>query len=489
MAFNTLEYLEAGNVSFVFSLTQYDYKNLIRYVRESDRRINIIKGFLPKLRDSKPYFCFEIIYDIDEFIEDAKYLLDTYYSLDSFSKELFEALLNNSSLGFDYLEENFDFIISKFQEDLDFIFKFLFNNLEKCLELLKKLSLYSNLHIRYLFMKYLIQEHPRFIVLFYDDITKYLTSETFQNYEQLSFFLEYMNMKDVCDLAYTFFDADIDYAIWNKFKQFILEHYQYNELAYRLLSSKKQYLDCSSYRLVENKAGIEEFNKDADILFSTSSNYRLSILNGYSERISSELLESFMQQLNYFKRNGDLDDVYWKIDLYGLGRMLSTYVDKYLSLSNNHTYSFLDSGSTASCYRIGDYVIKLVRTKWSYEPIICPDLYIILPNLEEKFIRDKDGVVLCGLEVQKYLSRSAKNVPPENFIYFSDELRRLGYYMTDSLINGPCGDNCRLLDSYLDSSNPNPADWFKEYPLVLVDRDRVYKTNIRSPRQLRGGCS
>ena len=42
MAFNTLEYLEAGNVSFVFSLTQYDYKNLIRYVRESDRRINII---------------------------------------------------------------------------------------------------------------------------------------------------------------------------------------------------------------------------------------------------------------------------------------------------------------------------------------------------------------------------------------------------------------------------------------------------------------
>ena len=75
MAFNTLEYLEDGNVDFVYRLTQYDYKSLIRNVRQSDRRINIIKGFLPKLKDSKPSFCFEIIYDIDEFIDDARYIL------------------------------------------------------------------------------------------------------------------------------------------------------------------------------------------------------------------------------------------------------------------------------------------------------------------------------------------------------------------------------------------------------------------------------
>ena len=68
MAYNTLEYLEAGNVGFVFNLTQYDYKNLIRYVRESNRRVNIVNGFLQKLKNSKPRFCFDIIYDMDEFI-------------------------------------------------------------------------------------------------------------------------------------------------------------------------------------------------------------------------------------------------------------------------------------------------------------------------------------------------------------------------------------------------------------------------------------
>lgn len=487
MPFNTLEYLESGNVDFVYRLTQYDYKSLIKHVRKSNRRINIVNGFLPKLKNSKPYFCFEIIYDMDEFIEDAKFLLNTYYCLDSFSKEQLGALLNNSSLGLAYLEEYFDDIIDKFQKDLDFIFKFLFDNLDKCFKLLRILSLHSNLHIRYLFMRYLLINNSQSINLFYDDITKYLTSETYQEFEQLSLFRDYMDMKEVCELAYIFFESNIDYFTWEKFKQFILDHYQYNELAYHLLDFKKEYFSDNSYRLVVNKEGIDEFNRNADRLFSTSNNYRLHILNYHSQNVSKELLDSYRKQLIYFQRDGILDDVYKKIEFYGLGRKLSMYVDKYLSLSDDHTYSFIEAGSTASCYRIGDYVFKLVRTKWSYESIICPDLYIILPNIEEEFIRNDDGVVLSGIEVQKYLSRSAKNVPLEQFTNFRNELERLGYYTTDSLINGFCGDNCRLLDSYMDSGNPNPPDWFKEYPLVLVDRDRIYKKCNRHPKQLSSG--
>ena len=68
MAFNTLEYLEKGLVDFVYNLTEYEYTKLIKYVRNSERRLKIVKGFLDKLRDSKPYFCFEIIYDMDEFM-------------------------------------------------------------------------------------------------------------------------------------------------------------------------------------------------------------------------------------------------------------------------------------------------------------------------------------------------------------------------------------------------------------------------------------
>ena len=173
-----------------------------------------------------------------------------------------------------------------------------------------------------------------------------------------------------------------------------------------------------------------------------------------------------------------------------LGSLLILFVrsvDKYLYLSREHSYSFLEAGSTASCYRIGDYAFKLVRTKWSYEPIICPNLYLILPNEEEVFLRNDKGVVLSGIEVQKYLRRSAKGVPLRIFANFSCELNRLGYYTSDTLMRGVCGDNCRMLDSYKDSGNLNAPVWFKMFPVVLVDRDRVYRNDNKKPKQLREG--
>ena len=487
MAFNTLEYLENGNVDFVYNLTPYDYKNLIKYVRESDRRVKIVNGFLSKIRDTKSRFCFEIIYDMDEFIGDTKYILDKYYDINVFSKELLEKFLSNSSLGIDYLNEHFDEIICKYIDDLDFIFKILFENIDKCLNLLKKLSLYDDLHIRYLFMKYLVIYHTDMISLFYDDISKYLTSETFQENEQLSFVKEFMPVKDVCDLAIIYFESNIDYFTWERFKKFILDNYQYNNLAYRLLENKKERIDEHSYRLVPNLLGIEEFNKDPNTLFATTSCGRLNILEKYSSKISLELIQKNRQYLHYFYEDGELSRAYKWIDYSELSRKLEFYVDKYLSLSDDKTYDFILSGSTASCFRIGDYVFKLVKTKWSYEEIICPDLYLILPNLEEDFIRDRNGIVTSGIEIQRYLSRDAREVPSTIFSMYREELSRLGYYTTDTLINGSCGDNCRLLDSYLDSGNLNPPDWFREYPLVLVDRDRVYRKSNRNPKQLRSG--
>ena len=295
-------------------------------------------------------------------------------------------------------------------------------------------------------MKYLILNHKNSINLFYDDISRYLTSQTYQENEQLALFYDNMSMKDVCELAFLCFDNGLDYNIWLSIKKFVLENYKYNELAYRLLDLKKIYTSESSFRYVINQEGFDEFNKDADILFETSSNYRFNILNRYSKQISKDLLEAYKRQLIYFSQDDKVDEVYKKLEFYGLGRTVEEYVDKYLSLSTNHTHEFIESGSTASCYRIGDYTFKLIRTKWSYEPIICPDLYLILPNIEEVLIRNDEGIVLSGIEVQKYLKRSAQGVPLRIFKCFTNELERLGYYTSDTLINGTCGDNCRMLD-------------------------------------------
>ena len=71
MAFNTLEYLKDGKVEFVFRCTPYDYEHLIENVRKAPNRIDIINGFLPKLKVDLPSFCFNIIYDIPEFADVA----------------------------------------------------------------------------------------------------------------------------------------------------------------------------------------------------------------------------------------------------------------------------------------------------------------------------------------------------------------------------------------------------------------------------------
>lgn len=487
MAFNTLEYLEAGNVDFVYNLSSYDFNSLIKYVRASERKDNIIKGFLKKLMDTKPRFCFEIIYDNDDYYEDAKYLLNKHYSLESLTKEQLESMISNCRLGKEYFYENFEQIINKYQKDLTFVFNILFSDVSANMEQLKLLAYHSNLHIRFLFMKYLILNHKDSINLFYDDISKYLTSQTYQENEQLALFYDNMPMKDACELAFLCFDNGLDYSIWLRIKNFILENYQYNELAYRLLDLKREYISESSFRFIINQDGLDEFNKEADTLFRTSSNYRFNILNKYSKQVSADLLEAYRRQLVFFTKDDKVDDVYKKLEFYGLGRTVEEYVDKYLSLSSNHTHEFIESGSTASCYRIGDYTFKLIRTKWSYEPIICPNLYLILPNIEEVLIRNDEGIVLSGIEVQKYLKRSAKGVPLRIFTSFTNELERLGYYTSDTLINGTCGDNCRMLDNYHESGNPNPPLWFKMFPVVLVDRDRIYQNDNKRPKQLRSG--
>ena len=486
MAFDTLEYLENGNTDFVHNLKQYDYESLIKNVRKSQRKTQIIKGFLPSLKETQPKFCFDILYDVEEFQNEAEYLFHKCYSIESLDEELLKGIINKSSFGPKYLEDNFEKIIFKFQKNIDFILKYLFDNMNTSFTLLKQLSIHKDLNIRFQFMYYLLSEHPALTSIFYNDITNYLTSFTHQNNEQLTFIPELMKMEDVCKLAYVTL-SNKNFDLYQKFKSFIINNYKYNTLASELLSSKKESYNNKNIKLVDEKIALDEFKKDANTYFNTSLDYRIYILRNYSSNISNELLEKYKKEIQLFYSEEKVDYLYRKIEAYGLARKLTEYIDKYLSLSKNTTCKPLEKGSTASPYRVGDYVIKLVNTKWSYEDIICPDLYIILPNLEEQLIRDTDGVVLAGLEVQKYLEKDAQNVPKYVFTEFITELQRLGYYTTDTLINGTCGDNCRLLNDYKESGNLKAPLWFIEYPLVLVDRDRIYKLTNRYPKQLKNG--
>ena len=94
MAFNTLDYLRDGKVDFVFRCTPYDYEHLIKNVRKAPNRIEIINGFLSKLKKELPSFCFAIIYDIPEFAEEAYKLLD----MKKVTPEMLKDFLNGKSI-------------------------------------------------------------------------------------------------------------------------------------------------------------------------------------------------------------------------------------------------------------------------------------------------------------------------------------------------------------------------------------------------------
>lgn len=494
MAFNTLEYLRDGKVDFVFNCTPYDYKHLIESVRKAANRIEIINGFLPKLKEDLSNFCFSVIHDIPEFATAAYELLN----IKNVTPEMLNNMLYNSPLGIKVLNENFDTFISNDDKSyFDVIVKYAFYDNSK--ELLHKLSRYSDLHIRYLFMDYLIKNHLEKIDIIYDDITKYTTSVTYEPFEQMTFLPKLMTIEDISKLAVLLLtnNREKDYQ---RLKDFIIKDYKYNYIASQLLTDE-WIVDPDTHRVLDDpsRANKEnEFIKDADSLFITSADYRFHILFDHQEKIKKDLLDDFSYKMRYFLDDQRIDEYSvnqgeWdlkRVDNSGLSGLLEEWTEKYIDLSQSKEYGFIGSGTTCSCYRIGDYVIKLVKTKWSYEDEICPNLYLIAKNYEEIYIRNKEGIVEGGLEVQKYLTRYAKNVDPKYFRYFDLALDRLGYYRTDTLTNGTCGENVMLLDSYRDADCSNPEKvpvWFRKYPIVLVDRDRIYPKNKTYIKQLREG--
>lgn len=486
MAFNTLEYLEQGKVEFLYRQTPYDREQLIHEVRKATNKNDIIKGFLPKVMDSDPSFCFAIIYDNDSFAEQTKELLAKGHTL---TDKMLINLLKNTSWGKDYFYTHIEEFESTIKEKTyPEIFAIILASYKECERFIEHYKSQPNTHIRFLFMKYLLKNHEELFGVIYPNVMLYLTSVTYRQNEQLTFLPDYMDNEDICDLALLIFKSRYRYRYFGPLKEFILKYYPENDLAKVLIRPLLTEGPGTAYHFEKNVEGIDEFSKDANTLFLTSATEKFNIIQNYPNLISKEILEHY---LAYYKRfRTDEDHVLSLVNVHRLGEVLLQFIDKYLALSKNPTWRYLESGSTGTVYQMGDYVLKLFRTKWSYEDVICPDLYLIIKNLEEIYIRNPNGVVECGIEVQPYLAKGAEWVTKRTLANFEAELARLGYRSTDAFVNGPCGDNCRILDSYQDANCKDPEslpNWFKKTPLVLVDRDRIYPKDQRFIRQLSGG--
>lgn len=479
MSFFVTDYLKQGKVDFVFGLTPYDYENVIELVRNDVDKNAIIKGFLSSLLDDYSRFCFAIIYDNNEFEKETKYLLGKGLKL---SDEQIINVLRNAIWGKDYVYDNRNEIIPPLKEEtLNELFSIVFNKFNEYQDYIAYFKIHQNLHIRYLFMKFIVENEPYKLSFIYDNFLNYLTSYTHQEFEQLTFLPELMDMFDISSLAYSILKSPLKDDYYSLLKEYILEYYESNDLARQLLELKEKQITQHSYEYYQDEEGVKEFTRDADRLFATSATYKLYILEKYSSLIKDEVLNSFARKMSIFRKEDRalLDSIFY----HNLGKYVLDYIDKYLSFSKDETCEYLNKGTTAVVYRLGDFVLKLIRTKWSYEDIICPNKYFIIKNLEEIYVRNDRGIVSAGIEVEQYLKRDVSDVPKYIFNYILDAIEKSGLLWTERYRSGTWIENCRLLNSYLDADCNNPhilPDWFKEYPAVIIDRDRFYE-NIKGP--------
>ncbi len=525
MPYDPLERLRHGNVEFLYYQTFRDEEILTEKIKSAPDRLDIINGFISVFEKGQfTRFVFGIIYDIPEYkdlVYEWVHNKETGELLLRFvTPERLSNMLYNSPVGKRILYENFEKFIYFLKDDEDrsdartmedglndliylkAIIEYAFGNDDK--DLLHKLSRYEDMHIRFLFMKYLLENHPNKIDDIYDDITKYITSVTYEPLEQISF-LEPTPMKQeyLSEIAVGLLTNNHEKE-YEYLKGFIFREYEHNNLASELFTvpfmavngnPKIQTADINKYAIQE-----EEFNRDVNTLFETSANYRFHIFFNHSAKLREDLLTGFASKMRYYLENQRIDKYsvnqtkseLKNLDYYGLCPMLEEWTEKYMDLSQSKEYGYVGGGATCSCYRIGDYVIKLVRAKFSFEDVICPNLYLTAKNYEEIYVRGRTGRVLGGIEVQKYLTREARDVETKYFGYFRETLADLGYVITDALTYGVNGDNAMLLDSYRDADCSNPEklpDWFKEYPIVLVDRDTIYPINGCPRKQLRCICS
>ncbi len=495
MAYKMIDRVKNEDYDFIYGLTKCDGENLIASIRNDKDRVEIIRNMIPEFIEKSPGFIFKLVYDIPEFMEES---FKT-FNRKEISTQMLTSMLYNSPVGARLVSEKTE-ELAVIEEYFEIVLKCIFDTNNK--DLKKKLSMYPNLHIRYLFMSYLVLHHPEEIKSIYPgDFTDYVTSVSYESKEQLTFCPKLMDSSDISKLAVYFLikNREEDFL---KLKEFILKNYEENYLASELMGSR--WIVDPETKKFQRDTKIElkrdAFKKDADNLFKSSIDFRIALYLKHKDKISSEVIKEFENKLKYIlEAKRDAEDYYPilynnpteeeldRVYRAGCGKQLELWLEKYMDISKSKEYGFINDGSTSSCFRIGDYVIKLVKYKWSYEDVICPNLFLIAKNFEEIYIRGGDDTVIGGLEVQQYLSRSAKELDPKLFDTFDRELDRLGYVRTDTLTKGTRGENTMLLDTYMDADYYNPEflpDWFKKHPLVLVDRDRIYPKGSITHKQL-----
>ncbi|MGM9834159.1 MAG: hypothetical protein ACI31M_00040 [Bacilli bacterium] len=353
-------------------------------------------------------------------------------------------------------------------------------------DILDMLAYHMNLNVRAEFMKTIFLEYRSLIEKFYkDDICSYFVNK------DSSGVVEKMQEKDLSMIAYSLFDYCFNDKLYTDIKEFIFENYETNHLSQYIMDL-----------LAENDFEpdifhcYEELMKDINRYFKTADNYKYELIKRFGDNITTPEKDEYLFVYNYvfYEMKCDIEGKIMVLNLL-LCNLRDRYlqlVNKYYKQSQSKNIIFKGAGSTSFSIQIDDKILKFSNMKYISKYNV-PEVFLIIKNYEYYEIRDIEGIKET-IEVQQCLTKPFVEHDDEMEIYFRTELYNMGYILEDYLYrNGKA--NCFYLDDYHDANCSNPEDlpeWFKERPLVLVDRDLVipiearkeYEANIKLRKSL-----
>lgn len=461
--------LLSGDLDFLDSFGDFYIDELIKNMIDSPYRRNILFASFDKILKKNLKLAFMISLDLKEYNNFWHRYLEIDYSI-LLNYECLLMFLLKADWSRNFIYEKLEKLALEKRSVIFAVLRYTVRSGDS--KLAEKLAYSNNLELRGLFLKELLETHDYLFYNFYDDIIHY-----FVNLDEYGNVASLMRESIVSNIASLVLIHGLGEDVYLKIRDFIFNNYETNTLAGHLDGYGKYNMDVFEL----NKAMLI---RDINMLFITSKDYKYELVSRYSEYLDADILKEFISKIEPFIKIDE--EAISKIFLSGLGDKFLYYVDKYLEISTGAKV-IIDAGvgTCSRVFRVGDYVIKLSTKKWSMEDSLCPSGYLFAKNYEEDIVRKDNGEVTGAVEVQKYLTRPL-NVNDLNVIEtFLEELKRLGYYIKDVLVDANTGANCYYLDSYLDAEFEDEdvlPEWFKKNPLVLVDRDLVFKLDNENPK-------
>lgn len=382
-------------------------------------------------------------------------------------QEVFSRVANTRK-GKEYIISNFDRIIDEVSNLDNFVF-LCYRTFIHDRDFIKAISHHRRLDVRGSFMVSVTDCEKSKLRDYYPNITEDLVSRN-----ESGEIIEVMKEEIASTITANILDCVYDKELFQTLKEFIFNHYQSNNLLYKIHAIDSENDTNDLFHVYE------EISSDNERLYKTSAGYQLEFLYSCRELVPAYYQIMLDKLLNLFKsRRSIIEEIYAN----NLGNDFRNLINKYSSISEVQIIEPGEIGTVCWTFIAGDFLIKYISASHSvYGPdYSCPRCFLINKPYNEITSHNDEGYFLGKLEVQARLFEPLREDQLDILELFEKELAKLGFFCDDLMPHDGKYNIYRLRD-YHDADTDDPEslpDWFKENPFVLVDRDCVYPIEKR----------